>query len=298
MRQDHIAFASSITPFTATGELDLAGLRAHLRHLAEAGVTVCVAGSGSGEANAMSEYEIRQVLTTAVDELKGVGPVYAMGREPRTAADMIAFVGLCASSVVDVVQMYPIDPGHSTALRDEEMADYYETVLDATDHPCVLSLHYAVGYRVPQSLVERLVLSHSTIVGLNVVYPELSYVAELLDRLAGRVPVYVGGVGQIASGRALGAAGFVAAECNIAPRLCASVASLFGGGATDRALDAYGRLLRVSSALSAFDNVTATKTALRHAGRSGGYVRAPRKELRGAQTSALLDRLARSGSAD
>ncbi|HEX4778236.1 MAG TPA: dihydrodipicolinate synthase family protein, partial [Acidimicrobiia bacterium] len=55
-------FVISLTPFTATGELDEDGLRGHLRRLASSGIGVYLGGSGSGEGYTLSRDEMRRVL--------------------------------------------------------------------------------------------------------------------------------------------------------------------------------------------------------------------------------------------
>jgi dihydrodipicolinate synthase/N-acetylneuraminate lyase len=51
------AFCSSVTPFTASGSLDVPALR-HFARQAAAGMGVCVAGSSPGEGDALSRSEI------------------------------------------------------------------------------------------------------------------------------------------------------------------------------------------------------------------------------------------------
>ena len=61
----------SITPFDAQGKLDEPALRQHLRRLRDAGVSVYVAGGGSGEAFTFTPDERDRVLAISVEELKG-----------------------------------------------------------------------------------------------------------------------------------------------------------------------------------------------------------------------------------
>ena len=77
------AIVISITPFDGAGRLDEGALRRQLGRLRDAGVSVYVAGSGSGEGYALAPEERDRVLAIAVEELKGKVPVRAMGCEPR-----------------------------------------------------------------------------------------------------------------------------------------------------------------------------------------------------------------------
>src|ERR1700687_2677098 len=82
----------SITPFDAEGRLDEPALRQHLRRLGSAGVSVYIAGGGSGEAFTFTPEERDRVLAIGVEELKGKVPVRAMGCEPRVARQMIEYL--------------------------------------------------------------------------------------------------------------------------------------------------------------------------------------------------------------
>jgi 4-hydroxy-tetrahydrodipicolinate synthase len=107
-------FVVSLTPFTREGELDDAGLQAHLRRLGRAGIGVYVAGSGSGEGYTLSGDERRRVFDVAVAELAGKVPVRAMGVEPRTAAEVVALAEDAVAAGLDATQVYSLDLATAT----------------------------------------------------------------------------------------------------------------------------------------------------------------------------------------
>src|SRR4029077_2678995 len=82
----------SITPFDAQGALDEEAFRKHLRRLADGGVSVYVAGSGSSEGYALTAEERDRVFEIAVAELKGKVQVRAMGCEPRVPQEMVDYL--------------------------------------------------------------------------------------------------------------------------------------------------------------------------------------------------------------
>src|SRR6187399_1024864 len=107
----------SITPFDDQGRLDETAFRAHLRRLGEAGVSVYVGGSGSGEGYALSFEERERVFQIAVEELKGKVPVRAMGCEPHLVSEMVEFLRRAEHNKLDACQIFSLDIGHSAKPR-------------------------------------------------------------------------------------------------------------------------------------------------------------------------------------
>jgi 4-hydroxy-tetrahydrodipicolinate synthase len=128
----------SITPFDDEGRLDEAALREHLRRLRDAGVSVYVAGSGSGEGYALTFEERERVFQISVEELKGRVPVRAMGCEPHLPSEMVEFLRRAEYNKLDACQIFSLDIGHSATPRRQEL----ETVIDSTSIPVYLSSYY------------------------------------------------------------------------------------------------------------------------------------------------------------
>ena len=117
-------FVISLTPFAADGSLDEEGLRAHLCRLLASGIGVYVGGSGSGEGYVRSAPERRRVLEIASEVLSEQVPVRAMGVEPRSAREMIAYAEQVAAAGLDAMQVYSLDQGHGYRPRPEELDGY------------------------------------------------------------------------------------------------------------------------------------------------------------------------------
>lgn len=269
------AFAVSITPFTRDGALDEPGLRAHLGRMADAGIGVYVGGGGSGEGYTLSPAEHRLVAEVAVDELRGRVPVRAMGVEPRTAAEMAAYVDAMAAAGVDATQIYSLDVGHGHRPSEAAVEAYLTEVLERTGVPAVISTHQSVGYKVPVPLIARLVERFDVVVGINSSHQDLGYLAELVDAVGERVEVHVGGPYQALAAFALGADGFLSSEANLAPRLAASVVERRRAGDGDGLLAAAGCLLRLGTLLYGHGGILATKAVLGRFGQPGGFPRKP-----------------------
>ncbi len=269
-------FVISVTPFTADEALDEVGLRAHLARLGAGGVGVYLGGSGSGEGYTLTRDELRRVLEVGVEELSGVVPVRAMGVEPRSARQTIELGRVAAEVGVDAMQLYSLDMGHGNRPRPDELERYLTDVLDAVELPVVLSSHQAAGYYLPVELIGRLVARYDLIIGVNATNQDLTYLVRLLDTVAGRVDVHVGGPMQALSCLALGGQGYLSSEGNVAPRLCRSVVESFARGDLAASHAAYARVMRMFSETRRLGGLPATKAMLMLLGLPGGSPRRPR----------------------
>lgn len=271
------AFVTTITPFTADGGFDEAGIRGHFQRMAEAGLGVFVGTGGSGEGYSLSVTETRRLLELAVEEVKGHAPVRAMGVEPRNATQMIDFLKVARDAGIEAAQVYSLDVGHGHAPTTAELDRYFSTVLEGvTDLPLVLSTHQSVGYRIPASVIEDLVARYDHVVGVNCSHQDLSYLAAIIDGAGAMVDVHVGGPMQALTCFAFGGNGFLASEGNLAPHLCVRVVERFLAGDQAGLMDAYGRLSRLSYGLYGNGGIRVTKAILNELGLPGGYPRLPR----------------------
>lgn len=270
------AHTISITPFAADGSIDEARLRRHLKRLGDAGIGVFVGGGGSGEGYTLSAPEAARLLAIAVDELKGRVPIRAMGVEPRTAEQMIAFLDMAAVAGVDAAQIYSLDVGHGHVPTPAELDAYFEEVLSQNRLPAVLSTHQSVGYVIPPQVIIQLFERHEHLIGLNISHQDPNYLRTLTDALGHRIDICVGGPHQAPLALAFGAQGFLSSEGNLAPGLCMQVIAAAREGDNGRFLDLWGRLMRLFMALYGNGGIRVTKAVLEHLGLAGGLPRAPR----------------------
>ena len=269
-------FVISITPFTADGGLDEAGLRAHLGRLGDAGIGVYLAGSGSGEGYTLDEGEVERVLAVGAEELVGRVPVRAMGVEPRTAAQMVTMARLAARTGVEALQIYSLDQGHGNRPSRAEQDRYLRTVLDATTMPAVLSSHQSVGYLLAPDLIGSLLDEYDQITGVNCSTLDVTYVLRVIEAVDGRADVHVGGPLHALTCLGLGGQGYLSSDGNLAPRLCVSLIDTYRAGDLAGCHEAYRTLMRLYAATRDLGGVSATKVALDLIGLPGGPPRPPR----------------------
>ena len=291
----HSTFVISLTPFSEDGALDEAGLRAHLGRLRASGIGVYLAGSGSGEGYTLTRDERRRVFEIGAEELAGAVPVRAMGVEPRTATEVIQLAEDAVAAGLDATQVYSLDLGHGYRPTAEEQSTYLRTVLDHAPGDLVLSTHQSVGYHYEPALLDELLTGYPRVVGVNVTHRDLVYVAEVVDAVAGRVDVHVGGPMHAVGATALGATGYLSSEGNLAPRLCVALIECIDRGDRDPAARVHREIMEIHEATQALGGIVGAKAALRLLGAPGGWPRAPRLPVAPERARSLVDVLERLG---
>jgi 4-hydroxy-tetrahydrodipicolinate synthase len=184
--------------------------------------------------------------------------------------------------------------GHGNRPRPDELERYLTDVLDAVELPVVLSSHQAAGYYLPVDLVGRLLDRYDVIEGVNATNQDLPYLVRLLDTVAGRADVHVGGPMQALSCLALGGQGYLSSEANLAPRLCQSVVEHYGQRELAASHAAYARVMHLFSETRRLGGIPATKAMLAELGLPGGSPRRPRLPLpdtTSAEVAGVLDAL-------
>lgn len=269
-------FTISITPFTEEGRIDEGAFRRHLTKLGDAGMGVYVGGGGSGEGYTLSTDETRLVMDIAVDELKGRAPIRAMGIEPRTAEQMVAFLEMAKAAGVDAAQVYSLDVGHGHSPTPRELDRYFSEVTRAVDMPMIMSTHQSVGYVIPTGVIVDLFKDNDRLIGLNISHQDPNYLKTLIDALADRIDICTGGPHQALLCFALGGHGYLSSEGNLAPKLCLSVIDAWKRGDAAALLIAHGKLMRLFMALYGNGGIRVTKAVLERVGLAGGYPRLPR----------------------
>lgn len=283
------AFVMSITPFDANGGFDEPALRAHLRRLRDAQVRVYVGSSASGESFSLTSEEVDRLLAIAVEELKGKVQVRAMGCEPRTAGDMIAFLRRVEHYKLDAAHIFAPEMGHSAKPSPAELEKYYSEIIATTSLPVALSSYQTLGFDLPVSLIERLLDRFPQIVGFFYGGSNISYLTEICERLADRIEIHCAGPYNALTTLALGGHGFMGHEGNLAPRLWASVITTFENDDTVALRNAYGMLMGIYRIHKRYGGpVRAMKPLLNAYGLPGGTLRLPRMAITAAELQDVI----------
>jgi len=218
---DLLLAASCVTPFGEDGALHEGALRRQLNRLADARLAVWLVSSGTAEGNVLTDDEIDRIAEVAADEIGRRTPVFAMGREPRSAIEAKDFARRMLDRGVDAVQIGPVDPGHSYLPTESELRAFYEETLGTIDGSCFLASHMSVGYEVPPPLLVDIARSYEQVIGINVTHlRNYVYAPQVLALANGVAPVYLGSPVGAIDGLMLGASGVVSSmDVNVAPYL-------------------------------------------------------------------------------
>jgi 4-hydroxy-tetrahydrodipicolinate synthase len=141
--------------------------------------------------------------------------------------------------------------------------------------PLVLSTHQSVGYRIAPEQIVNLAQAPQ-VLAVNCTHPDLTYLAAVIDGVAAKKDVHVGGPMQALTALAFGGQGFLCSEGNLAPKLCISVIEHYKAGNLDAMMDAFSKVVRLSGGLYGNGGIRVTKAVLNHLGLPGGYPRKPR----------------------
>jgi 4-hydroxy-tetrahydrodipicolinate synthase len=271
-------FSMIVTPMDDKGNLDEEGIRAHCRRMIDAGVGVYIGSGGSGEGHSLDLDELSRLYEIGVDECKGKVPVYCNPPESRSAAEMQRKANTAIAAGADLVQFYQLDAGHGRQPVLAEQEGYFRDLLDATDHPVGISIHLAVGYLAPSSLVAKLCADYPQIKIVNIPFgPTMNYLVQLKDSISDDIKIYVG-MHNILCGLMMGAWGAQVTEPNQVPNLSQSIIDHFVAGDLDKAAEAYAHVLRVADVIEMGRRVSADgpKAALKALGYDVGPPRPPR----------------------
>ena len=284
------AIVMVITPFDEAGQVDEAKFRAQLGRLRSAGVSVFVAGSGTGEGNTLSEEERSRILTIAVEELKGKVQVRADGSESHSAKEMVRFVRFVEPFKLDAIRIMPLEIGHGATPTPNELEKYHDTVINATSSPIVLSSHEASGYVLPLDLVEKLIDRYPSIIGVNYGGKDVTYLGELIHRVADRVEVHCAGTLHGVTTLSMGGHGFMGGEGNLQPELNAAVIAAWQAKDYEKLKDSFGKLTRLARLIKRYGGFTnrGLKPLMNAFGLPGGSLREPRMPISQADLNEMI----------
>lgn len=272
------AAVCTVTPYDDAGRLDEAATVQLVESIASQGVGLAIGTASPGEGFALSLEETERFYSTVVRVAAGRVPVCAMGVEPRNVNQLRPIIRVAERAKIDVMQLYTLDPGHAMKLTERELERYFRTLLDEMAIPAAISTHHYNGL-VPLPVLERLLDAYPNIATIHCT-SEVNYLHQLVELVAGRCEILVGGPMQALSTLAIGGQGFLCSEGNIAPVVCGELQAAIRAGDLEAAKTAYRRLNGVFS-LNIWPGGTVrfVKTAMRLLGIPGCHTRPPFEPL-------------------
>ncbi|MDO8502185.1 MAG: 4-hydroxy-tetrahydrodipicolinate synthase [Gemmatimonadaceae bacterium] len=282
------------TPFTDSGELDEAALRAFVEWQVTEGIHFVVPCGSTGEAATMTPDEHRRVVEITVEQVNGRVPVVAgagsndtkkaiaLSKEMRSAG---------ATHLLHTSPMYNKPPQRG-------IIAHFRAIADAVDLPLVV---YNVPGRTGSNVEAATTLElaeHGNITAVKEASGNLGQIAEIIRNRPENFTVLSGDDGLTLAVMAEGGDGVVSVTSNVVPRLASKLVELYDAGDTSGAREIAHRLAPWTTAAFVESNPMPVKAALAMMGRFRNVLRLPLVPLRDAHEGLLRDALRAAGAMD
>ncbi|MER7953241.1 4-hydroxy-tetrahydrodipicolinate synthase [Streptomyces sp. NPDC096030] len=239
------ALCAMITPFTATGGLDLDVAREHAAHLVSEGCDGVVLNGTTGESPTTTDAE-KAALIEAVREAVGPGPAVVAGvgtSDTRHTVELAREAEKAGADGLLVVTPYYSRPPQAA------VEAHFLKVADATGLPVMLyDIPGRTGTRIEPETMLRLA-AHPRIVAVKDCSYDLLGSSKVIARTS--LAYYSGCEELNLPLYAVGGAGYVSTVANVAPRQMRAVLDAFDAGDTDGAARLNGLTLPLAELMMA-----------------------------------------------
>jgi 4-hydroxy-2-oxoglutarate aldolase len=261
------------TPFTSSGEIDLAALSDNAARLMRTGLRGLVVLGSNGEAPFVDRDELARVTSTARGAVPADRLLIVGTGAPSTRQTLLATRAAAAEGADAVLVLTP------SVFRSQMTADalvpHYRAIADDSPVPVLLyNFPAATGVTLPVGAVEQL-SAHPNIVGVKESSGDVAVVADLVSRTPEKFSVVVGAAASLYASLVLGADGGVVAVANVIPELCVRLHTLVRAGNHGDALALQRAITPLARAVTTDYGVAGLKAAMDIAGYRGGVPRMP-----------------------
>ncbi|MFE2091747.1 4-hydroxy-tetrahydrodipicolinate synthase [Streptomyces sp. NPDC059460] len=268
------SIAPVVTPFTAEGAVDQAGLRSLIRFQLESGSHGISLGGSTGEPSAQSGAERIEAMRTAVEEIGDRVP-FLPGTGSHKLDETLEITAAARELGADAALV--ITPYYARPTQ-EALYQWYATV--AREFPDLPIVAYNVPSRtavdIAPETVKRLFTDFDNFVGVKETTKDFEHFSRVLHACGRSLLVWSGIELLCLPLLALGGAGFVSAVANLAPSAVARMYELWEAGEFDAARDLHYRLHPLVDLLFVETNPAPAKWVLHQQGRiSSPHVRPP-----------------------
>jgi 4-hydroxy-tetrahydrodipicolinate synthase len=260
-----------VTPFTAAGAVDEAGVRRLARRQIDAGVHFLVPCGTTGEAPTLSPAERRRVVEIVVDEAGGSVPVLAGAggydtREVIEAAHAMQAAG--ADGLLSVTPYY-------NKPTPEGLYQHYRAIAEATPLPIIVyNVPGRTGCNVDPATLARLA-TLPRIVGVKEASGNMTQICEVLTAVPDSFIVLSGDDALTLPAMAVGARGIISVASNEVPAEMAQLVEAAERGDFAAARKVHARLLPLLLANFSESNPIPVKAAMARLGLLEEHYRLP-----------------------
>ncbi len=282
-----------VTPFTQGDMVDLDSLDKLVDFWLEAGVHGLATCASNGEGPLLREEERGSVIGEVVRLAAGRVPVIAGVSSPSTAgilAQARAAERLGADAIL-------LTPPYYFRPSERELREHYKTVLGEVGLDVVLyNVPKFAGYNLPVELLVDLAMESDRVVGVKESSGLLWRISELIRQVGRRISVLAGTGEMLLSTLSLGGGGGIVGVAIFAPELAVELYEAHARGDHTRASELQLKLTMLNEiVVKGFNQLSATKEALRIRGLPAGYPRRPSLPLTEEESKRVREALRDAG---
>jgi len=259
------------TPFTRTGEVDLAAFRKLVRHVVSGGVDTLIPLGSTGEAATIRDQERDDIITACLEESRGRPVVVGTGHNAtRQAAALTKRAQALGAAGALVVTPYYNKPN-----ADGLVAHYAAIAEAAPGFPIIVyNVPGRTGLNVTPAVMGRL-WENPQVVALKESSGNLAQIAELARTLPMGKTLLSGDDNLALASLAVGAAGLISVLANVLPRETSAMIASARQGNQEEALRLHQQLWPLMEALFLESNPIPLKAALQMLGIGEDVLRLP-----------------------
>lgn len=280
-----------VTPFSETGSVDFAALRALVDWQIAEGIDFLVPCGSTGEAQTLNDSERERVVATVVEVANGRVPVMAGATSNDTAKAVDEAQRMCRLGADYLLSATP----YYNRPTQEGLYRHFSAVADAATKPVCL---YNVPGRTAVNLKPELALrlaDHPNICGIKEASGDLRQIMRLLEARPGDFAVLSGDDWLALPILAAGGDGLISVVSNEIPAAMTALVHLLLSGNIDNARSLHYRLLPLMDANFLETNPSPVKAALYCMGRIQNVLRLPLVPATEATVAALRTALKEAG---
>ncbi len=260
-----------VTPFSDSGQIDFAALRALVDWQISEGIDFLVACGSTGEAQTLDEAERERVVAAVVEVAAGRVPIMAGATSNDTSRAVHETSRMCSLGADYILSATP----YYNKPTQEGLYRHFIAVADASTRPVCL---YNVPGRTAINLKPELTLKlaqHPNISAIKEASGDLKQVMEILSRRAEGFSVLSGDDWLTLPVIAAGGDGLISVVSNEVPAALTALVHLLLAGNLEPARAWHYRLLPLMDANFLETNPTPVKAALHLMGRIQNVLRLP-----------------------
>jgi N-acetylneuraminate lyase len=288
-------FPALVTPFNREGELDEDMLREVIEYQLRAGVNGFYLCGGTGEGLLLAAEERKEIVKTAIDQIKGRATVIAhigafQTHETLELAEHAQDAGVDAISCLPPTFFYQLDI--------DGLFSYYELVASSSNLPLLLyNIPHRTGVNITPNVMRRL-MKIPNVAGLKHATLDIFQLRNLIELGEGNLIVIEGEDPVLLPALMYGADGGIGCTYNIMPQLFVRIYNLYLEKRYEEAAKTQFQINRIINVLLKYDVIAATKETMTMMGMDVGPGRTPQRSMTEQEKSELREGLNAQGFFD